>query len=156
VTVAIFTLVGVVLGIGSQWLLHRRHQEEALADRLHAERREAYTALLVSASECAQLLGSVAAGHGYGETGGEEARQKAAYAVDRDLTPRFRAIELVGTPEAVDAAAEMRRRLLQFRDRMTRGEGPLPAYESNEYRQVYEPFQRARDKFIAVARSDVT
>jgi hypothetical protein len=155
VTAAIFGLLGVALGIGSQWLLHRHDRDETLDDRLHTERREAYTALLVSANECGQALGSVAPGHGYGESGGEVERQQAAYAVDRDFTPRFRAIELVGSSDAIDAATELRERLLRFRDRMTRGEGEPPSYASTEYEKVYEPFQQARDKFIAVARREL-
>jgi hypothetical protein len=105
-------------------------------------------------NECTQQLGRVSPEHGYGPTAGAEAREKAAYVFGQDVTPRYRVVELVGTMNAVDAANEMRRRLEQFRDRVTKGDRP-PSYDSDDYRQAYEPFQKARDKFIATARSDL-
>jgi hypothetical protein len=154
VTVAIFALVGVVLGIFSQWLLQRRSRAEARADRLRTDRCEAYVALLVSVNECAHQLARVCE-HGYGAPSDAEARAKAAYFFDQDVTPRHRVVELVGTPEAVDAAAEMRADLVRFRDRVTKRDRPAPAYRTDDYNQVYEPFRQARGKFVAAARADL-
>ena len=67
--VVIGTLAGVVMGValeyGFQSSSHRRERQEAIADRLRAERLEAYAALISTAQNCAHDF-ATAAVHDYG------------------------------------------------------------------------------------------
>lgn len=156
--VVIGTLAGVVLGAsleyGFQFLTHRRNRREAVADRLRSERREAYIALIEATRRCAHELARAAL-HDYGPPADAEARSNAAYLFDLEFVPRFSVVGIIGTREAVDAAAEMYDKLDRFRDCMTTGDQRV-RYRSEEYNEIYDPFREARNEFTDLVRAELT
>ena len=54
-------------------------------------------------------------------------RQEAAYYLDQNVTPRMLTLRLVGTSEAVNAASDLHKKLVAFREGLTATDDP-PKY----------------------------
>jgi len=141
-------IVAVSAGYASavQWRRERR-------ERRREERKEAYLAYIAIVNESTHRLGNLGE-NPYGPR--HDDRRAAAYFLDSEVAPRFRAIQLLvpaGGPVAM-ATVRLYEALKEFRETMTTTDTP-PTYRSPAYEAIYDPVVRARDEFITAAREDL-
>jgi hypothetical protein len=147
------TAVGGLIGLLGSVLVHRW----ARAERLRAERKEAYAAFLAKAEDSLHLFQWLAEGHF--EDGWKEDRARANRFYDQEVTPRLMVLKISGTHEVVEGASEVRRSLNGLRKLMLNElldpAADLPLDESPEFKNWHGCYRDARDKFILLARADL-
>ncbi|MGH2451312.1 MAG: hypothetical protein ACRDGE_08590 [Candidatus Limnocylindria bacterium] len=146
------TVVGGLIGILGSLLVHRW----ARAERLRAERKEAYGAFLAKTEDSLHLFQWLAEGHL--EDGWKEDTAKANRFYDQEVTPRLMVLKIIGTRGVVEAASELRRPLNELRKLMldeVLGPEDIPMDESPPFKQWHESYREARDTFIELARADL-
>lgn len=104
--------VGGLIGFMTSWLVQRSERADRTAERadrtaerLRTERREAYAALLTRAEDSMHLFQWLAEGHS-GPAGIEGDKAEADTFYDREVTPRYRLLKIIGTPKMVEAGRD--------------------------------------------------
>jgi hypothetical protein len=117
------TAVGGLIAILGSGLVHRW----ARAERLRAERKDAYAAFLAKAEDSLHLFQWLAEGHF--EDGWKEDGARANRFYDQEVTPRLMVLKMTGAPGVVEAASE--------------------------FKNWHASYRAARDNFIRLARADL-
>jgi hypothetical protein len=147
------TALGGFIAFMTSWLVHRMERADRVAERSHAERRELYGAFLANAEDSMHLFQWLAEGH-FSPAGSDADKQRANFFYDQEVTPRLMMLRIVGTPNVVESASEMRRALNDLRHVMT--DAPtLPSDESPDFRDAHHRYRQTRSKFIELAHADL-
>jgi len=146
----VLTLVaGAVLTYVAETVRYRRSRRDQLSDALVQQRAAAYRQFLLSAHAAAHLLGRAAGGSETPLTAVEAPDVHAR--VDSDVSRDLLELEVIATPQVLEAARQVRARLRDFRAVVAGGS----AYMSEEYRAALGQYQLARTGFVEQARREV-
>lgn len=134
--------VGAVTALSVNWLSgkSRRH------DTLRQWRADAYAEFISEAHLAAHKLGRLAI-----ERRGKELDADDNWNLDSSVRRRLRIIEMVASPELLEAANTLVAALREFRETVRRG----AQYESRAYLAAYRPYQDARIEFARIARANL-
>jgi hypothetical protein len=148
--------VGAAVAIVGSLLTHWLARRAFVADRARTEARAAYTDFLVDSNYCAHLIGNLCPSAHRVRAPSDDERREAQYYFDSSTSAKFRVVELAGSARGVAAAASLRTALRDFRDEIcTNDYDELPLYPSDEYDELYEPFLRARARFVSDVRGEL-
>jgi hypothetical protein len=146
------TIAGGLLGVMATLMLHRSERAERIAERSRAERKEAYAALLTYAEDSFHLFERIAEGQFSRAGSQEDDLDKADKFYDDAVTPRYMVQKIIGEEAVLPAAKELRDSLNSVRHFMIDSR-PLPTKKSLNFQRLHSRYRRARDQFIAHARS---
>lgn len=145
--------LGGLIGVVGSWLVHRSERAERQDERSRQERKEACVALLTKAEDSLHLFQWLAEGQFTVDGVGAD-RQKADTFYDQEVTTRYRVLKIIGRPEVVEAAREMRRKLNDVRHLVVDPNEP-PSAESREFKDAHNDYRTSRDRFIEIAQADL-
>ena len=131
------TVVGGLFGFITSWLVHRAERADRIAERGHAERKEAYAALLTHAENSMHLFQWLAEGQSTA-AGVESDKDRANTVYDQEVTPRYMVLKITGTPKVIEAAGAMRDALNDVR-RLMKTE-PLPTADSLNFKEAHDGY----------------
>jgi hypothetical protein len=159
---AVYALLGALIGSGVSVFLSWRARKGDRKDRLHDQRRLAYSAFLGEAHVCSHELGKLAVEDGPNPRplpSGDDA-DRIWYAADARVGKELRSVEMLGTKASVENARAVQRGLYAFRKRLSealRAGTPLSYSDvpTSDYRSAFEPYRIARDEFVAHARGEL-
>ena len=148
------TAVGGLLGFMTSWVVHRSERAARIAERSRADRKDDYAALLTNAENSLHLFQWLAEGQ-VSPAGMEGDRAWANTFYDQEVTPRYMVLKIMGEPDVVAAAHELRHALNDVRHLMGRRGETLPTAASTEFKAAHGRYRAARDKFTEAARADL-
>jgi hypothetical protein len=73
---------------------------------------------------------------------------------DREVTPRYMNLKIIGEPSVVATARTLRRSLNDVRHLIVDGE-EIPNATSEQFRRAHQEYRQNRDSFISSARADL-
>jgi hypothetical protein len=151
-------LIGAGSALGGVVLTQRqamRVKDRERRDVLRREQVQASLEFLASAHDIAHRLGKCHPGCP-GQIMDADEITATYLAVDKELSPVFRKLEVTSTKEVVLAAGRARQALYDFREPFSPDEDSTvaPTYMSDAYREVLGAYQAARDAFVQVARQE--
>lgn len=149
---AILPVLSLLLGAGlSYWAERRRYKttrEDSATDALRSQRGAAYRQFISDAHGAAHLLGRAAAGSTVPLV---DDKVGALARVDSDVARDLYELEIFAGEDVLDAAREVRARLIQFREVIMDG----ALYYDETYLASLRKYQAARSAFLTAARAEL-